>query len=247
MVTTETVEAEQRNLREIIVRNLEHRLPPATDEQETHRRASIYSEVLTYVLVGSFVALKGFMPSQVRALVSAAMRFGEASLAGGIPRFVVRRVPTDSGFFETLRLLMLVGLHEEITARLRANWKHEPRSAVRSPRFVSRTGRYGESQYRGAQRRRAIDRSRAAVLQAAIHELTRGEAEIDDVTAARLVGASKGPADLSLAALAEVTEQPKRTVKADVSKGRKREADGGKFRAMLELRGWVVPSPTSSD
>lgn len=150
LVTTETVEAEQRNLREIIVRGLEHRLLPATDEQETHRRASIHSEVLTYVLVSSFVALKEFMPSQVRALVSAAMRFGEARLAGSTPRFVVRRIRADSGFFETLRLLMLVGLHDEITARLRASWKQEPPSAVRSPRFVSRTGRYGERQYRGA-------------------------------------------------------------------------------------------------
>jgi hypothetical protein len=83
-----------------------------------------------------------------------------------------------------------------------------------------------------------MDRSRAAALQAAIQDLTRGEAEIDDVVAARLVRTSKGPADLSHAVLAEVTKRPKRTVKADVIEGRKREAEARKVRAVLALRGY---------
>jgi hypothetical protein len=241
LLTTERIKAELQHLN-VWLTSLDHRLPPPKDEDERCRRAVILNEMLMHLLVGCLVTVKEFMPSYYRALAVAASGFRETKLASGQGVFTVRHVRARGGLFETVRLMMLVALHDGIKARLQPVWRQEPRvdDRVRSPRFVSRTGRYGERQYRGNQRRLAMDRSRAAALQTAIQELTQGNVPIDTSTALRMVRHSKGPADVSLAFLGTLTKQPKRSVKALVIEGRKRMVEGAKIRAALSQRGYVT-------
>jgi hypothetical protein len=242
-VTAERVEAESQSV-ESFLRSLEHEFPPPKDEAEVRRRSSIFNEVAGNLLMGSLIAVREFMPAHARALTRAAQRFGEAKLAGGTPKFAVRGGYKDRSFVETLGGVSLVALHEKITEGLRAIWKLGPtlNDVVPSWRFVSPTGRYGERQHRGYQRRQAILRTRADTLQAVIRKLTRDKVLINDPTARRLVQSCKGPADLSLAAIAELTGKSKRTVKAHLIERRRGLGEYGKAfpsTALLFFANWA--------
>jgi hypothetical protein len=224
-----------------LLRLIEEQLPPTDDEQERHRRSLIRSEAATHLLIGALIVVKEYMPAHYRALGAAAMRFGEAKLAGRQSRFHVRRVPAVGGFDRTLLLMGLAALHTELSARLRANWNQKVSlsDSTKSYQIVSPTGRYGERQYEGHRRRLAMDRHRAGVLRNAVANLTGGE--FDDAQALRLVRKknNRSPAQLSLAAMAFMTMQEKRTVKVQVTLGRKRFAESAKLAAILEQRGYV--------
>src|SRR5262249_39973735 len=113
LLTTERIKAELQHLN-VWLTSLEHRLPPPKDEDERCRRSAILNEMLTYLLVGCLVTVKEFMPSYYRALAVAASRFRETKLASGQGAFRVRHVRARGGLFETVRLMMLVALHDGI-------------------------------------------------------------------------------------------------------------------------------------
>jgi hypothetical protein len=243
LVTTERIESEMRNVGSFL-RLLDHQLPPTEDERERRRRSSILNEVATHLLVGSLIVVKEFLPSHYRALTAAALRFGETKLAGGDGRFNIRRVRPDGGFFETIRLIALLYWHERLTARFRAIWRKEAPAKFWSPIFRNPT-----PQHVRYQRRLAVERMTVAEVRAAVADLTQGataitleQCEIDREEARRLVRHAKGPADVSLAVLARVTNCEKRTVKARVIEGRRRLAEGVKLAAILEQRGYVSPA-----
>jgi len=81
---------------------------------------------------------------------------------------------------------------------------------------------------------------RAGALQAAIRDLMP-DLDLDDQAALRLVRSSTGAKDLSLGALARLTKQAKRTVKARAIEGRKLLVEAARLDAILEQRGYVRP------
>jgi len=240
LVTTERIEAEMRNVGSFL-KLLDDQIPPTQDEQESRRRSSIRSEVATHLLIGFLIVVKEYLPAHYRALTKAALVFGEARLAGRNKPFIVRHVSGPGGFATTLVAISLATMHEELAARVGNSWKAAPpRDGGRVPRLASSSGRYTEPREQGYQRRQARDRMRAGALQAAIRDLMP-DLDLDDQAALRLVRSSTGAKDLSLGALARLTKQAKRTVKARAIEGRKLLVEAARLDAILEQRGYVRP------
>ena len=259
LVTTERVEEEWRALSGSL-KHLEDCLPPTDTEAERARRAAIINEVAKHVLVGALVMLRECLPSHHRALMAAAGRFGIEKLLRGESRFRVRRLSAVDKF----TAVFLAGLHEQLSSRLRAVWSREPNidADPRSPRFVSRTGRYGARQFRGSRRKHAIEQIRVAEVQAVVegwqaeiedptwvlHEVVAGAllllrliAPLEASMVRRLVRTSKGPVDLSYAVLAYLNGVAKRTVKAQIVTVRKDFATNAKIDVALRARGYTAP------
>jgi len=265
LLTTERIEEEWQILGACL-KHLEDFLPPAVTERERARRSAIINEVAKHLFVGALMVLREYLPAQNRALMAAAGRFGIEKLRQGESCFRVRRVATVDKFAD----VFLAGLHEQLSSRLRGVWSKEPTVDIeRSVRFVSKTGRYGEGQYRGWLRRRAIEQMLAAEFQAVLQQWRAEFAEnwraafedpewiareleapslprrwiepFGSSVARRLVRTSKGPVDLSYAVLAYLNGAAKRTVKAQIGAVRKDFAMNAKIDLALRARGYTAP------
>lgn len=238
IIIPEAIDRESRLISQVLLSCEEH-LIPTTDLKEQERRASIMREGGRLFLLGCALLVKEFHRDHYREILSAAREWTSARFAGRNHQFAVRRIDRFAAFEAFFGGPLYVAAYDGLKTRLRATWRERfvPVS-VKVPRFVSRSGRYGEAQYIGTQRRNAIIQSRAASLQVAIQTVLGSHVRLQPMTARRIARSSAGPGDAALASLAALCNKSRRTMKAHLGAARKLLKRANQIAKVLDARGW---------
>jgi hypothetical protein len=217
---------------------------PTVDEKELQRRASLLGEGLRRFLIACALVVKEFHRDHYGAILNAACRWATAGLGGRECNFVIKRIGGFAAFEAFFGGPLYVAAYDALEARLQPVWRERSIPAsVKSPRFVRRSGRYGEAQYAGVQRRNAIIRFRAAELQAAVPVTLGPDIQLDDAAALRIARSSAGPGAAALACLAAVLKKSPSAMKVQLIAARKFLKRAAQVGRALDERGWSSVGP----
>ena len=243
IVTSEAIDRESRSISQLLLSCEEH-VMPTTDLKEQERRASIVREGGRQFLLGCAVLVKEFHRDQYGEILSATQQWTTARLEGRKRDFVVRRIDRFAAFEAFFGGPIYVAAYDALKKRLRDAWrKRSVRESVKTPRFASRSRRYGEAQYIGTQRRNAVMQFRAAALQVAIPAVLGADVQLHPVAARRIARSSAGHGDAALASLAALRNKSPRTMKAHLIAARKFLKRADQVRKALDARGWSSLAP----
>jgi hypothetical protein len=243
IVNPERIRQEHKRISRDLWRLEEHVLPP-TDEGELERRRTVLTAALLNLSLACAVYVKDVHPDHFWSISAATDRWVMARLEGRECEFVVRRPNAGHAFQAFFGGPVLVSAYDALKEKLRRAWREQrlPLS-VKTPRFVSRSGRYGEAQHIGADRFRRTRQLRAQALGVAVREVLGEEAVLPDKAFARIALTTMAPGEAALAALAVVLKMSRPTIRKKLLAGRKLLRRATAVSEVLRQRGWSSLAP----